>query len=52
MQEFIARENLKLFQSKLAETIDPTERERLLRLIEEESARLGKVTGSKPDDPR
>jgi hypothetical protein len=50
MQEFIARENLKLYQRKLAETVDPGERERLTQLIDSERKRLRELTGSSPPD--
>lgn len=50
MQAFIARENLKLYERKLDETVDPEKRERLSRLIDTERARLRRLTGSNPRD--
>ncbi len=50
MQTFIAQENLKLFERKLAEASDPDERERLAILIGNERERLRQLTGSIPPD--
>ena len=49
-QDFIARENLKLYRRKLAETVDPGEREQLTRLIASEREHLRELTGFSPPD--
>ena len=48
MQKFIARENLKLFESKLAEACDQNERDRLTALMEKERERLQQLTEAGP----
>lgn len=50
MQEFIARENLKLYQRRLAETDDPSEREQLTQLIDSERERLRELSGCSPPE--
>ncbi|MDP2374344.1 hypothetical protein [Reyranella sp.] len=49
MQSFIHRKNLEHFRSLLAETLNKTERERLLKLLAEEVA---KEPPPKPRDDR
>lgn len=48
MQDFIARENIKLYQRKLAETLDPDERGRLMELMDSEHERLRKLASASP----
>ena len=43
MQEFIARENIRRFETQLAACVDPTQREILTRLLEAERLRLSEV---------
>jgi rubrerythrin len=50
MQTFIARENLKLYERKLADAVDPDERERLESLINAEREHLRELSGSSPSD--
>jgi hypothetical protein len=50
MQTFIARENLKLYERKLADASDRQERERLQSLIDAERERLRELSGSSPSD--
>ena len=49
MQAFIARENIKLFECRLAETRDPAEREHLAALIEAQRDRLRELEEPRRD---
>ena len=40
MKEFVARENIKRFEARLAACTDPAQREILSRLLDEEQQRL------------
>ena len=48
MQKFIARENLRLFERKLAEARDQKHRDRLTGLIVNERERLRQLTEAAP----
>lgn len=43
MEEFVARENIRRFEARLAACADPVQRETLTRLLEAERQRLTKV---------
>lgn len=48
MEQFIARENIKRFETQLAACKDPEQREILSRLLEQERQRLVEVQASRP----
>ena len=53
MEEFIRDANIRLFETKLAETTDPKERAELLKLLAEEKAKqITPADPSKPGSPR
>ncbi len=50
MQKFIARENLKLYERKLTDTVDPHKQEMLRNLIDSERQHLRELTTSSAGD--
>lgn len=48
VEEFIARENIKRFEAQLAYCTDGDQRSTLLKLLDEERARLATLRKSKP----
>ena len=49
MQEFVARENIKRFQSQIAACTDPAQRKVLARLLDEEREKLKDIRAEKID---
>ena len=51
MKEFVARENIKRFEARLAACTDPAQREVLSRLLDAEQQRLKDARAEKVDLP-
>ena len=52
MQEFIARENIRRFEAKLAASTDPEQRKTLSRLLEAEQQRLTEALAERSSGPK